>query len=95
MFPFFSLTVTLVKRMEFKGKVVGEVGVVAMKIERYCLSDGSENDGEVVGLIGEGVRGEDMTGVTNGGNSTSEDSEGTDTSRAEGFWDRGIETIVD
>ena len=81
--------------MEFKGKVEGEEGVVAVKIERYCLSDGSENDGEVVGLIGEGVSGGDETRFPSGRNSTSEDSEGTGTSRAEGFWDRGIETIVD
>ena len=42
------------KRMEFRGKVVGEVGVAAVKMERVCLRDGSENEGEVVGLEGEG-----------------------------------------
>ena len=43
---------TLAKRIEFKGRVEGEVGVEAVKIERDCLSEGSEKDGEVVGLIG-------------------------------------------
>ena len=81
--------------MEFKGRVEGEVGVVAVKIERDCLSEGSEKDGEVVGLIEEGERGGTVTRVSNGGNSTSEDSKGTGASKAGGFWDRGIETIED
>ena len=78
--------------MEFKVKVEGQVGVVAVKMERDCLSDGSENDGEVTGMIGEGERGEGMIRVTNGRNLANEDSEGTGTSSAERFWGRGIET---
>ena len=50
---------TLAKQIEFKGRVEGEVGVVAVKIERECLSEGSEKDGDEVGLIGEGESGVD------------------------------------
>ena len=47
-----------------------------MKIERECLREGSEKEGEVVGLIGRGGSGVEKPRITNGGNSTSEDNEG-------------------
>ena len=54
----------------------GEVGVVAVKIERECLREGSEKEGEEVGLIGRGADGEEGPRVIKGGNSTSEEREG-------------------
>ena len=68
---------TLAKRIEFRCSVEGEVGVVAVKMERECLREGSEKEGKVVGLIGEGGCEGDIPWVIKGGNSTSEDNEGT------------------
>ena len=44
----------MAKRIEFRCSVEGEVGVVAVKMEREFLREGSEKEGEEVGLIGEG-----------------------------------------
>ena len=40
--------------MELSGRVEGEVGVEAEKMGRVCLSEGSEKEGEFVGLEGRG-----------------------------------------
>ena len=83
LFPFFLRIVTLEKRMEFRGKVVGEVGVDAVKMERVCLRDGSENDGVAVGLEGEGGRVGEVSRVSNGGKSANEEREGTGATKEE------------
>ena len=51
--------------------------MVAVKIERECLREGSEKEGEVVGLIEEGWCEGDTPRVARGRKSTSEESEGT------------------
>ena len=44
----------LAKRIEFRCSVEGEVGVVTVKMDRDFLREGSEKEGEEVGLIGDG-----------------------------------------
>ena len=46
----FFLTVTLENLIEFKCKVVGEVGDEAVKMDRDFFKDGSEKEGEDEGL---------------------------------------------
>ena len=50
LFPLGFLIVTLANLIEFSGRVDGEIGVVAVKIERDFLREGSEKEGEDVGL---------------------------------------------
>ena len=62
---------------------MGEVGVDAVKMERVCLRDGSENDGDAVGLEGDGGRVGEVSRVSNGGKSANEEREGTGASKEE------------
>ena len=62
--------------MEFRGKVVGEIGVEVVKMERVCLRDGSESEGEVVGLEGEGGSVGVVARVPKGGKSVNDEREG-------------------
>ena len=64
--------------MELRCRVEGEEGVVAEKMDKYFLSEGSDKDGEEVGLFsgGEGRCDEVVEG--RGGKSTIEVKEGTE-----------------
>ena len=44
------LIVTLANLIELRGRMEGELGVEAVKMERDFLSEGSEKEGEEVGL---------------------------------------------
>ena len=50
--------------------------MVAVKMERDCLRDGSEKEGEEVGLTGEGGSDVDERECIKGGNSIREDKDG-------------------
>ena len=82
------LTVTLANLIELRCRMVGEVGEEAVKMERDLLREGSEKEGEEVGLgsgeawseggakgiIGGVTRPEEGMQGKRGGNSTSESS---------------------
>ena len=48
--PLDFLIVTLANLIELRGRMEGELGVEAVKMERDFLSEGSEKEGEEVGL---------------------------------------------
>ena len=63
--------------MEFRGRIEGVVGFFVEKIDRDFWREGSEKEGDVQGLSGEGACEAGDTALGRGGKSSCDNKEGT------------------